>query len=454
MSKIALVIARPDSSRLPDKHNRKIGSLTVMDWIIKNLHEVVDDIVISTTERGIPYYKRYISARVSVVAPEPDDNNVLSRIRKTAEIHTGKYYLIISGDCPLISVPIMRDMLKRLMVSRDFDACMIGEGTSHLGADAINLNGIKKLGNGEHLSLRMVPNLNIFSIFILPNVYADFRATVDNFADLAFMNECFKQLSDKFTFEGVSDYVNANPLINKLNEHVNQKPIGHTTDKPNVAFITEGNEHIGMGHVARSIALAQYYNEVCHKHIHFYVNNHKLVKEMLKSYGYQYELDYTYTLPVLESEAFDSWMFIKDTYNETTFNYDQETRCNPSFAVNYRNRYIPNEINTDCVVSFGKGKFVDYGNHIFNELATGNNRLLISEPDIKSYLKGTDRIITVWSQTAREAISIGKQPEVYSTNAKDDKLCKYLNTKGVIKWKGNLFKKIQLTPQLIPAKPK
>lgn len=437
MAKVALVIARPDSSRLPDKHNRMIGNRTMMDWILTRLEQVVDDVVICTTTKGLEYYKRYASSRVNVVAPEADDNNVLGRIRKSAEIYKGKYYLIISGDCPLISVPIMKDLLKQLIVNRHYDACMLGDGISHVGADAISWDGIQKLEYGENLSLSLVPNLNLFRLMVLPTFYADFRATVDNHADIAFLNECYR-LATEFTYEGVSDLIKSDPSIKGLNAHVAQKGIDFKTDKPNVALIASGDSNIGVGHIARIIAIGQYYNECCHKHIHFYVNDDKLVKDMMDKYGYIYGLDYSYGLPTFTTDEYGNWEFINDYKNNTTINYDEMYRKDAKFGVDLRLGYVPLVIKSDVVVSFGKGEFVKYGVDIFGKLPACKKHILWGMRDISRYLKGADRVITMWSQTAREAIFLGKVPEVYTDTENDDKICKYLDSKGVVKWQGNL----------------
>ena len=438
---VALILARPNSSRLPDKHNRKIGNLTVMDWIIERLRGVVDEVVICTTQKDEHYYERYIDGQVKVIAPIADDEDVIGRIKSASNIFTGNYYLIISGDCPLISTPIMKQLIKQLMCNKGYDASMIDYGTSHVGADAISWEGIQKFEHGENLSLDLVPNLNVFRQMMIPGIYATFRGTVDNQADLAFLRECQRILQDKFTFEGVSDLIGAMPSINNLNKHVSQKEINFTTDKSNVALLTEGDSKIGIGHVARVIALGQYYNECCHKHIHFFIPRNKMVTEMLESCGYEHKLDYSYGSPSILVEDFEKWEFIRDTYNYTNIDYDKEYRKNPSFAVNYRINYVPDIIESDVVVSFGMGKFKEYGVKIFEELSDCKRHLLMNVNNMSAYLAGAERIITVWSQTARESIFLGKVPEVYSTNLKDDKLCKHLDKQGVLKWQGNIFEK-------------
>lgn len=445
MKNIALIIARPNSSRLPNKHNRKIGNLTIMEWIIKRLQDVVDEIVICTTQGSEHYYKQYISNKVKVIAPIVDDENVLGRIKEASNTFKGKYYLIVSGDCPLISTPIMKQLIRQLMDNRIFDASMIDYGTSHVGVDAISWEGIQKFEYGENLSLSLLPDLKIFRQMMIPGIYADFRATVDNHADLAFLRECHRILQDKFTFEGVSDLITYNPLINKLNAHVSQKEINFTTDKPNIALIADGNYKIGIGHIARIIALGQYYNECCHKHIFFYVPKNEIVIEMMNRYNYEINLDYSHDLPTILDDDLKNWKFIIDNNIFTSIDYSEEYIKNPSFAVNYRLNYIHNRIESDVVVSFGMGEFQKYGNKIFEELSNCKKHLLINVTNIPSYLLGAKRIITAWSQTAREAIFLGKIPEVYSTSLDDDKLCSELNKRGILKWKGNLFTEIEVS---------
>lgn len=435
MSKIALVIANPDSPQLPDKHNRMIGNHTVMEWIINSLYKVVDSVAICTTKEGLPYYNRYINTRVNVVAPDIDETDVMGRIKKAAEILKGNYYLIVSGDFPLISVSYMRDCLEQLMINHNFDGCTIGDTV-----EAITHKGVNKLEYGEYITLNKVSNLNIFSILTLNDIRCNFRCKLENFADLAFLRECYARC--EFTLEGVSSYVNANSDIKKINEHVDSGVLDLAT--PNVAFITEGNDEIGIGHLARCISLAQYYNECCGKHIHFYVNNNPLVIELLNRYGYEINLDFSYGFPVIDSSKFSQWKFIIDTYSMTSIDYDLEYRKNPCYAVNYRLNYVNESESSYCIISFGKGKFSKYGLKIWEDLQCVDSYYLHNSKDIAKQIKGAERIITVWSQTARECIFMGKVPEVYSTNYKDDLLCEFLHNKGVLIWQGNLFQKIQI----------
>jgi len=138
---------------------------------------------------------------------------------------------------------------------------------------------------------------------------------------------------------------------------------------------------------------------------------------------------------------FINWEFIYDTPHKITYNYG---KVSPASPVNYRINYIPHVIESDVVVTFGKGEFVKYGESIFNTLPVCEKHILYNVDNLPSYLKGAKRIITVWSQTAREAIALGKIPEVYSANTVDDKICKKLDKKGVLTWKGNMFQEINI----------
>ena len=439
-----IILARPNSSRLPDKHNRIIGDRTLMDWVIERARSVTDTVVISTTPNGVKSYLKY---SVPILFSDSiDEDNVCGRIRYAAEswpVNQSDIIVTILGDCPLADPNLILKLVSQLAQSDCDYATGVGGFHSHAGIEVIRRSAINRIPDGEHLSI----GLQSLTKLEVPLGFEPvrFRSSVDNFADLAFMRECYQVLSLKgrdFNYENVLFLLSTeNVTLMCINAHVNQKSVTFNTDKPNIALITKGDECIGIGHIARAIAIAQRFNEIGHRHIHFFVNDHPLVNAMLTRYGYIKDLDYSYDLPTIKTMDFKSWEFIHDYPEHTTYDYDVEYRNDPTFAVNYRLNYtIP--IKCNVVVSFGQGDYAKYGKQIFEQLTTNDSHLFKCEPNLVRYLKGANRIITIWSQTARECIALGKIPEVYSTNLKDDELCKYLDKKGVLKWQGNLFKQM------------
>lgn len=423
-----------NSSRLPNKHNRMIGNRTIMEWIIERVKPVSHEIVICTTHGNENFYAHYVEDTVHINAPNMDENNVVGRIKEAARKYKGDAYIVICGDCPLVSTEILSYMIASVRFNRGY--VTVPGVHSHEGIEVITRKGLLKLKDGEHISVsmkelkpRVMPELN---------EGVQFRASVDNHADLAFMREAHKVLGDdRFNYNGVRDLVRSFPLIKLLNAHVNQKSTTFYTDKPNIGIITDGGHNEGLGHIARSIGLAQEYNECQHKHIEFFVNNNDKVIDMLEAAGYEKGLDFHIGPPVIVEEEYGKWEFITDRKSKQTINYGDIYLENPTFATNKRMLYTLTPIESDVLITFGMGQYTKYIEKAL-ELVDNCHVLAVQNvSNIAEYILGADKVITMWSQTAREAILLGTPVEVYSANEEDDELCKKLHEKNYLTWLGN-----------------
>jgi spore coat polysaccharide biosynthesis protein SpsF (cytidylyltransferase family) len=430
MKKQIIILARPDSSRLPNKHNRLIGDKTVIQHIISQLEDVTDNIIVATTQPD------YITPSVYF---DIDDNDVVERVKRAYD--GSDIVITVLGDSVLQDAVLLNN-LADLLYNTNKDYIKFGyvngavANTSRCGFEVIKGSAISKLESNEHLSLSF-GKLNPL-IYQMSNELYKFRASIDNFADLAFIRECHRLLGDvAMNYNTVYELLTQNPYPILINSHVKQKSIEFVDLGINVGFLTMGDDKVGLGHLARCIGMAQKLNEEEHRHIHFYVNDNPEVIKMLNEYGYEHTLDYSFGVPVIESDKFRNWDFIWDYPNFTNVDFDSLYRKNPVYGTNLRLAYIDNIIRKDYVISFGKGANYKYGETIFNAIKSNSKILLKDCDNIYNYLKGAKNIITMWSQTAREAIALGKVPIVYS-KGDDSKICKYLDSKGYIKWKGDI----------------
>ncbi len=356
-----LITARPNSSRLPDKHNRMIGDRTLMDWVISRVTPISDNVVICTTHGNIDNYKSYVfdpDHRLHIHAPDMDEDNVAGRVRHTRHCFPKtNYFVIISGDCPLASTKLIEDMIQTLDHS-DGDYVTVPGYHNHEGIEVMTPETLSKLDDGEHISVA----LNKFKSVEVSPIYDDLpiKVSVDNHADLEFMRECWSVLGE-FNYSLVCELIKHGSNIYKLNEHSIQKPVGWES-KNNVVIKTYGDDNYGMGHVARSIALAQYYNECEHRSVQIYVNNHPSVHKIMNRYGYEFNLDYfdSTTLPVIEEDKFHTYDFYEDTPLKMTMDWERIYKEDPTFAVSPRLNYIPYTFEHNRLAAMGLGNHQNY----------------------------------------------------------------------------------------------
>ena len=207
-------------------------------------------------------------------------------------------------------------------------------------------------------------------------------------------------------------------------------------DKPNVAIITECNDNVGIGHISRAIGLAQEFNECQHKRVHIYINNNEKAKKMLIRNGYEENLDFFIGVDFANDD--DNWLVLVDKKTNCTLDYHNIYKDNPIFAVNKRLNYIMYEIDSDFLVTFGMGSYSKYTEKAIDKIKDGHIISVVDSDNFKSYLYGTDTIVTMWSQTAREGIFLGKHVHCYTNNDLDAELCKYLERYEIVKWLGDI----------------
>jgi spore coat polysaccharide biosynthesis protein SpsF len=110
----ATVEVRMTSSRLPGKPLMKAGGITLLEILVKRLSQskYIDNIIIATTinKQDDPIVelckeKGYLFFRGS-------ENNVLERVYQAASIFKTDTLVQITGDCPLIDVNIVDELIE------------------------------------------------------------------------------------------------------------------------------------------------------------------------------------------------------------------------------------------------------------------------------------------------------------------------------------------------------
>lgn len=303
----ALIQARVSSARLPMKHFRPIGPRSVIEWILYRLSRIaqIDRIVISTTrEQGSQQYDAYHNQfTYEVFQYEGDVNDVVGRHAQAASQYESEYYLVISGDCPLIEEEYIAGLIQQVA---DKDKLgVFGEASIHEGIQLFSKEGMAFIDRQsltpdqrENFGYQInYPDGQVSGIKVAPKFLANrCRISVDNMADLRFMNHLHQRCEDQhlaFDLSNVVDIIDAEPHVLYLNRHVRQKEVGHQTKR--FVFLTEASPPVGLGHLSRMIGLAQQLNETHHHGVTFLINEDAVAIEKLKREGYLY--DYQVYLP-------------------------------------------------------------------------------------------------------------------------------------------------------------
>lgn len=273
---VAFIVARLSSSRFPKKHFRKIGSLSLLDWILYNLKQSkeIDQIVLATVaeDENKPLIKWCEEKNISYFWYNGDVNHVTTRLVKAAQEYKADICILISGDCPLVDAKSIDIMIKELKKHPDRDYILISNKHNLYPA----IQGIQvawrktweladQLSNTPQLKEHHFPILSIrkdlfkpHKIVLTQDIYAPFnhRLSIDTWADLKFFNKVYSRLTIQnkdFTLPNVINILVNEPELLDINKHVHQRQLD---DKiKNILMIVDSGLQVGYGHLMRSVEL-------------------------------------------------------------------------------------------------------------------------------------------------------------------------------------------------------
>ncbi|MFQ5677491.1 MAG: cytidylyltransferase domain-containing protein, partial [bacterium] len=299
---IAIIIARMTSSRLPGKQMRLINGKPMIAHIIRRLLRVklLDKIVLATaTREENAVMAEYVKQFGVETFFEDDENDVTGRIARAAQ-HFGATHLVsVSGDCPLIHPAFIQRGI----------ATLLQKGADHLFSDKSKYDCLHEgLGffttaawqrldelshtwfHKEHPGSVLCDEVATFAgVEIVPETAfqrQDFRMSVDTLADFEFMNYLYSQLEngDIVDLYDVVNLIDEKPHIKLLNAHVHQK--GLTERNSTVAIITHAGKDVGLGHLARCIAVARELKESHSQRVIFCINEDETAINLLEKGGF------------------------------------------------------------------------------------------------------------------------------------------------------------------------
>ena len=113
MRKVAIIQARLNSSRLPNKVLLKIGKLSIIEIINKKLKKSkrLDDFVFCIPDDKENFLLRNYLKKRKINYFTGSNKNVLERYFKTAVKYKADTIIRITSDCPLLDVDLIDEMI-------------------------------------------------------------------------------------------------------------------------------------------------------------------------------------------------------------------------------------------------------------------------------------------------------------------------------------------------------
>lgn len=300
MKVTAIILCRENSSRLKKKHFKKIGNLTILEIIIKNLKKLnyIDKIVIATgsKKRNSSYEKFIKQKKIKKINffYHDKEENVTERVFLTAQKFENTYTLLISGDCILLDKEFIDYYLKKICYYHKFNFVNFLEKKNfYFGFEGIKLfrtsiwNKVNEYSNTDMLQehpgyvVSKYPNK-----FKIKNINADkkfylntkVRLSIDTQSDLDFFRSVhFRNDKKNITISSIKK----NIFLKKINKHVSQKIPEQLSDKK-IILITIKSKKFGLGHYKRTLTLKREISETYTSAIKF-INLEKFDLNKLKS---------------------------------------------------------------------------------------------------------------------------------------------------------------------------
>lgn len=271
----AIILARCNSSRLPNKHFLNIGDKSLIDITIKNLlsNKLISNIYLATGKKSENImFKDYLDKKYKKkinIYFHKNSNNVTERIYYLTKKIKTKHTLLISGDCCLVDNSFIKRLYNQLSISNK-DIIKSKKKLIHEGIALFKTQSWKKVAKKtkkkyqkEHPGyvVKQFPKLfNISNYKPLDyEIGKKLRLSVDTQSDLDFFNAHYyylKKRGKKFNLKNVIYSKN----FNILNSHVSQKK-AIAKKEPKINIITMASQKIGMGHFSRAKVILREINE-------------------------------------------------------------------------------------------------------------------------------------------------------------------------------------------------
>lgn len=240
MKVVAIIQARMGSTRLPGKVLMDVEGETMLARVANRLRrsKLIQEILVATTD--LPADDPIVAEcrKLSVPISRGDQNDVLDRYYRAAQLSKADVVVRITSDCPLIDPEVSDKTISAFLESKPDYASNCLERTYPRGLDTEVMSfavlarawqSARKPYEREHVTPYIYEHPNEFKLLSVtaPADYSAHRWTVDTDEDLQFVRAIYARMKEKPCFSGadVLSLLEEDSELKKLNEAVQQKAI-------------------------------------------------------------------------------------------------------------------------------------------------------------------------------------------------------------------------------------
>jgi spore coat polysaccharide biosynthesis protein SpsF len=237
---VAIIQARMGSTRLPGKVLKDLGGKTVLGRVVERLQrcKAIDELLVATTDRATDDAIVAECRRLPVAVSRGDQDDVLDRYFRAAQLAKAEVVVRITSDCPLIDPEVTdKTVIEFLGAKPDYASNVLkrtyprGLDTEVMSLDALarTWRQAQRPFEREHVTPYIYQHPAEFTLVSVGEDvdYSSHRWTVDTAEDLEFVRAVYARLGDddEFTWRDVLDLLVRHPELVELNRSVEQKSV-------------------------------------------------------------------------------------------------------------------------------------------------------------------------------------------------------------------------------------
>jgi spore coat polysaccharide biosynthesis protein SpsF len=242
MKFIVIIQARMASTRLPGKVLMKLGTKTVLDYVVARSRAIVgcEEVVVATSNNPQDDAIQDWCNHNEVSCFRGDEEDVLSRYYKCASQYHPDYILRVTADCPFVDYHEASNFIARMKSKGEVDAVILeGEFLRGIDVDIISYQALEHIyqvatepRHKEHVTYFAFEYPERFEILHLqvPEYWRDhpeLRITIDTQLDYKLCSILADHFWDQILIstEEVICFLSKNPSLVAINANIKQKPV-------------------------------------------------------------------------------------------------------------------------------------------------------------------------------------------------------------------------------------
>lgn len=240
---ICIIQARMGSARLPGKVIKEIKGIPMIIHLLNRLNQSnkIEKTIVATSTNSENNKLVEVVEDAGGIIFRGSEDDVLKRYIDTVEQFGGKYIIRVTGDCPLISVEVIDELIDRFLEAKVDYMRVDVPNTFSRGFDAeiFTREALEKAHQlaledryREHVTLYMYEHPEEFSIEKMeaegdwnrPN----YRLCVDTKEDFNLVERVYNALyasNPVFTIDDIISYLDNHPEVADINQSIIQKDV-------------------------------------------------------------------------------------------------------------------------------------------------------------------------------------------------------------------------------------